>query len=69
MVTVIIWIILFIVNRYRETKDAQEYDEGNISVSDYSVALEGVPSDITLEQIQKDFNAYGENLNRMANLP
>lgn len=45
----IIWIVLFVVNRYRETKDAQEYDEGNISVSDYSVALEGVPSDITLE--------------------
>jgi hypothetical protein len=49
VVTVIIWIVLFVVNRYRETKDAQEYDEGNISVSDYSVALEGVPSDITLE--------------------
>lgn len=27
MITVIIWILIFFVNRYREYKEAQEYDD------------------------------------------
>ena len=45
---VIVWIVIFFVNRYREYKKAQEYDDETISISDYSISLEGMPLDVTL---------------------
>ena len=45
--TIFIWIFIFFYNRYKETRDAQEYDDSSKSASDYSIVLEGMPIDLT----------------------
>lgn len=39
MATVVIWIFIFIYNRYQEIKGSQEYDDASKSASDYSIAI------------------------------
>jgi hypothetical protein len=69
MVVVIIWGIIFFVNRYREFKNSQEYDDETISISDYSVSLQGIPLDASIEEIQTSFNMYYDNINMSRQLP
>jgi hypothetical protein len=49
---VVIWAIVFVAIKYHEIKTANEYDDGTSSASDYSVVIEGIPSDATKEEIQ-----------------
>jgi hypothetical protein len=69
VVFVIIWIAIFIVNRYREYMEAQEYDDDTISISDYSVSLEGMPIDLTLTELQDSFDKYYERINASREIP
>jgi hypothetical protein len=69
MVTVIVWILFFFINRYKEYKQAQEYDDETISISDYSVVLEGVPTDISQQELQKSFDEYFEYINSIRTIP
>ena len=39
MATVVIWIFIFIYNRYQEIKGSQEYDDASKSASDYSIVI------------------------------
>lgn len=41
-------------------KDSQEYDEDTISVSDYSIVVEGLPMDVQTENLQKQLDQYYE---------
>jgi hypothetical protein len=41
-------------------KDSQEYDEDTISVSDYSIVVEGLPMDVQTEDLQKQLDQYYE---------
>jgi hypothetical protein len=63
MVTVIIWIFIFLFNRYREFKESQEYDDSSKTVSDYSILMEGMPMDVTEDELQKSLNSYFQILN------
>ena len=65
----IVWIFVFFYNRYKEIKEADEYDDSSKSASDYSIAMEGMPLDITEKELQTSFDEYFERINRSAALP
>lgn len=69
VVTVILWVLFFFINRYKEYRQAQEYDDETISISDYSVVLEGVPIDISHQEVQKSFDEYFEYINSIRTIP
>lgn len=60
VVTVLIWSLVLVYIKFSEIKNAKSYDDDTISCSDYSVVLEGVPVDVTKEELQKQMNAYYE---------
>jgi hypothetical protein len=44
-------------------KSIEEYDNDTISCSDYSVVMEGMPLDVTKDELQKQLDAFYEGLN------
>lgn len=44
---VVIWLFMFLVVKYLETKDLLAYDQDTSSASDFSIVIEGVPLDMT----------------------
>lgn len=64
VVFIIIWGLVLVFIKYSEIKNMQSYDDDTISCSDYSIVMEGVPVDIKQEELQKQLNAYYENVIR-----
>ena len=58
VVTILIWFLVIIGIKYNEIKRSIEYDEDTSSASDYSIVMEGMPLDVTKEELQGQLNAY-----------
>ena len=55
---ILVWIIALVGIKYKEAKDCQEYDVDTISCSDYSIVVDGLPVDVTKEELQTQLNQY-----------
>ena len=58
MVVVLVWALVLIGIKYNEIKSSIEYDQDTSSCSDYSVVIEGIPLDVTREELQAQLNDY-----------
>lgn len=54
----LIWILVIFGLKYKEMKELTEYDADTSSCSDYSVVMEGIPLDVTKEELQAELNGY-----------
>ena len=61
---VAIWGFVLFGIKYFQIKSTIEYDHDTSSCSDYSIAIDGIPSDSTVEQIQGELNAYYEHVTK-----
>ena len=57
----LIWILVLIAIKYKEVKDAEEYDRDTISCSDYSLLIEGLPVDLDRGALAKQLDQYYEH--------
>lgn len=55
---ILIWSLVLLYIKFSEVKEMSEYDDDTISCSDYSIVIEGIPIDVTKEELQKQLNAY-----------
>jgi hypothetical protein len=60
VVTILIWALVLIGVKYSEIKSSNEYDNDTSSASDYSIVIEGIPLDVTKEELQTQLNSYYE---------
>lgn len=65
----IIWFFVFIALKYSEIKGAVEYDDDTSSISDYSVVIEGMPLDVTEEELQAQLNSYYHSVTEYRKIP
>lgn len=56
--TIVIWIFVLAYLKFNEIKSVVDYDNDTISCSDYSVVMEGIPLDVTLEDLQKQLDVF-----------
>lgn len=54
--TIGVWIVALAIMKYHEVKSIEEYDNDTISCSDYSVVMEGMPLDVTKDELQKQLD-------------
>lgn len=60
--TIGVWIIALAIMKYSEVKSIEDYDDDTISCSDYSVVMEGMPLDVTKDELQKQLDQFYEGL-------
>ena len=52
MVVMILWMFALFCMKYFEKEEEVRVEEETISASDFSIVIEGVPKDITKEELQ-----------------
>ena len=57
---IVVWMLSLVGIKYNEAKNSQEYDADTISCSDYSISIDGLPVDVTKEELQTHFNRFHE---------
>ena len=53
-----LWLMALVGIKYKQAKDAQEYDSDTISCSDYSIVVDGLPVDVQQQELQTQLNQY-----------
>lgn len=56
--TIVVWIFVLAYLKFNEIKSILDYDNDTISCSDYSVVMEGIPLDVTLEDLQRQLDVF-----------
>ena len=49
----LLWMVILCCLKYYEKEEEVRVDEESISASDFTIVLEGMPKDITIEELQK----------------
>ncbi len=62
LAVVILWIGMFTAIKYMEQNDEILIDSQTISAADFTVVIEGVPTNITKQALQNQFNQYYSQL-------
>lgn len=62
LAVVIIWIGMFTIIKYLEQNDEILIDSQTISAADFTVVIEGVPTNITKQTLQQQFDQYYSQL-------
>ncbi len=65
----VVWCFVFVVLKYFEIKNSMEYDDDTSSISDYSVVMEGMPMDVTQDELQAQLNSYYANVTEYRRIP
>ena len=61
----IVWGITFVLLKYFEKADEVAVEEQTISASDFSIVIEGMPTEITMEECQKQFDEYYQSIDNV----
>lgn len=69
MATIVVWIFVLAYLKFNEIKSILDYDNDTISCSDYSVVMEGIPLDVTLEDLQKQLDVFYNILDEEKKIP
>jgi hypothetical protein len=56
----LIWMLVLIGIKFYEVKDSNEYDQDTVSCSDYTILLDGMPTNANKDDLQRQLNAYFE---------
>ncbi len=69
LLTILIWILMMVGIKYYEIKEGIEYDSDTSSCSDYSVVLEGIPLDVSKDELQRELNGYYNSVVEYRKIP
>lgn len=58
LVVIILWTLTLFLMKYFEKAEEVRVEEETISASDFSLVIEGMPKDVTKEELQQQLTAY-----------
>ena len=58
LVVIILWTLTLFFMKYFEKAEEVRVEEETISASDFSLVIEGMPKDVTKEELQQQLTAY-----------
>ena len=58
----LLWMVILCCLKYYEKEEEVRVEEETISASDFTIVIEGMPKDITQEELQESFDQYDETV-------